>query len=56
MTSSSGQAVSGARGDSVSMGGGLGRNGRQLAEPLGVRPESVYRAARRGSRDAERWQ
>jgi len=34
----------------------LGRSGRQLAEPLGVRAESVYRAARRGSLDGERWQ
>ncbi len=34
----------------------LGRSGRQLAEPLGVRPESVYRAARRGSPDGKRWQ
>jgi hypothetical protein len=34
----------------------LGRSGRKLAEPLGVRPESVCRAARRGSRDAGRWQ
>ncbi len=34
----------------------LGRSGRRLAEQLGVRPESVYRAARRGSRDAERLQ
>jgi len=33
-----------------------GRSGRRLAEPLGVRPESVNRAARRGSREAERWQ
>ncbi len=33
----------------------LGRTGRQLAVPLGVRPESVYRAARRGNRDGERW-
>ena len=33
-----------------------GRSGRQLGGPLAVRPESVYRAARRGSRDARRWQ
>ncbi len=33
----------------------LGRSGRQLAVPLGVRPESVYRAARRGNLDGERW-
>ncbi len=33
----------------------LGRTGRQLAVPLGVRSESVYRAARRGNRDGERW-
>ncbi len=33
----------------------LGWSGRQLAVPLGVRPESVYRAARRGNRDGERW-
>jgi len=34
----------------------LGRSERQLTESLGVRLGSVYRAARRGSRDAERWQ
>jgi len=34
----------------------LGRSGRQLAGPLGVQPESIYRAARRGQRDAKRWQ
>ncbi len=33
----------------------LGRSGRQLAVPLGVRPESVYRAARRGILDGQRW-
>ena len=34
----------------------LGHSGRQLAPPLGVQPESIYRAARRGQDDAERWQ
>jgi len=34
----------------------LGHSGRQLAQPLGVRPESVYKAARRVRREAERWQ
>ncbi len=33
----------------------LGWSGRQLAEPLGMRPESVNRAARRGNLDGERW-
>lgn len=33
----------------------LGRSGRHLAEPLGVRPDSLYRAARRGNLDGERW-
>jgi len=33
----------------------LGRSGRQLAVPLGVRAESVYRAVRRGSLEGERW-
>jgi len=34
----------------------LGHSGRQLARPLGVQPESIYRAARRGQDDAARWQ
>ena len=34
----------------------LGHSGRQLARPLGVQPESIYRAARRGQHDAEQWQ
>ncbi len=34
----------------------FGHSGRQLAPPLGVQPESIYRAARRGQDDAERWQ
>ncbi len=34
----------------------LGRSGWQLVVPLGVRPESVYRAVRRGNLDGERWQ
>ncbi len=33
----------------------LGRPGRPLAPVLGVRPESVYKAARRGQAEAERW-
>jgi hypothetical protein len=33
----------------------LGRSGRQLSAALGIRPESVYRAARRGAEDQERW-
>ncbi len=48
--------MSGARGDAYLWVEWLGRSGRQLAEPLGVRAESVYRAARRGSLDGERWQ
>lgn len=34
----------------------LGRSGRQLAEELRVRPESVYKGARRGRRDLARWE
>ncbi len=34
----------------------LGRSGRQLAQTIGVRPESVYKAARRGAREHSRWQ
>lgn len=33
----------------------LGRSGRQLAQELRIRPESVYKAARRGQREQERW-
>lgn len=33
----------------------LGRSGRQLAEELLIRPESIYRAARRGAKAQERW-
>ena len=33
----------------------LGRSGRRLAGPLGVRPESVYKAAKRGREAAGRW-
>jgi hypothetical protein len=31
----------------------LGRSGRQLAQVLGIRPESVYKAARRGRQEAK---
>lgn len=34
----------------------LGHSGRQLARPLGVQPESIYRAAKRGQDAAARWQ
>jgi len=34
---------------------GLGRSGRHLAPLLGVRPESVYKAARRGRQQQQRW-
>ncbi len=34
----------------------LGRSGRQLAQTIGLRPESVYKAARRGAREHGRWQ
>jgi len=34
----------------------LGRSGRQLAQALGIRPESMYKAARRGRQEARRWQ
>jgi putative transposase len=34
----------------------LGRSGRQLASELGIRPESVLRAARRGKTEAQYWQ
>ena len=34
----------------------LGHSGRQLAHPLGVQLESIYRAARRGQAKAARWQ
>jgi len=34
----------------------LGRSGRQGARELGMRPESVYRAARRGQQEAAHWQ
>jgi len=33
----------------------LGRSGRQLAYELRLRPESVYKAARRGRNEEERW-
>jgi REP element-mobilizing transposase RayT len=33
----------------------LGRSGRQLAEALGIRPESVYKAARRGAIGGAEW-
>jgi REP element-mobilizing transposase RayT len=33
----------------------LGRPGRPLAPHLGVRPQNVYRAARRGREDAQTW-
>jgi hypothetical protein len=34
----------------------LGNSGRALARDLNVRPESIYYAARRGRKDAARWQ
>jgi putative transposase len=34
----------------------LGRSGRRVAAVLGIRPESVYKAARRGQQQALRWQ
>jgi len=34
----------------------LGRSGRQLANELGIRPESVLRAARRGKAEEQYWQ
>lgn len=34
----------------------LGRSGRQLAQAVGIRPESIYKAARRGAREPVRWQ
>ena len=33
----------------------LGGSGRALARELGLRPESVNRAARRGQQEAEHW-
>jgi len=33
----------------------LGRSGRYLARELGIRPESVYKGARRGRKDQDRW-
>ncbi|MGE0824615.1 MAG: hypothetical protein AB7P18_21180 [Candidatus Binatia bacterium] len=33
----------------------LGRRGRQLAHPLGIRPESLYRAGRREKAEAQYW-
>ena len=33
----------------------LGRSGRQLARELGIRPESVYKGARRGHKEQNRW-
>ena len=33
----------------------LGRSGRQLAEELRIRPESIYKAARRGEKEQRRW-
>jgi len=46
--------VSGTRWDSVSMGGVV-RVAREAAgSTIGVRPESVYRVARRGNVDGER--
>lgn len=33
----------------------LGRSGRQLAQELGIRPESVYKGARRGQKEQARW-
>ena len=33
----------------------LGRSGRQLAVPLGVRAESVYKAVHRGQLEGKRW-
>jgi REP element-mobilizing transposase RayT len=33
----------------------LGRSGRQLAQELGIRPESVYKGARRGQQEQARW-
>lgn len=34
----------------------LGRSGRRVTAVLGIRPESVYKAARRGQQQALRWQ
>jgi len=34
----------------------LGQSGRKLAEVLTIRPESVYKAAKRGMADKERWE
>ena len=34
----------------------LGHSGSAVAQALGIRPESVYKAAQRGEQDAERWQ
>lgn len=33
----------------------LGRSGHQLAQEVRIRPESVYKGARRGQRKRERW-
>jgi hypothetical protein len=33
----------------------LGRSGRHLARELGIRPESVYKGARRGRKEQDRW-
>ena len=33
----------------------LGHSGRQLARELGIRPESVYKGARRGQQEQTRW-
>jgi hypothetical protein len=34
----------------------LGRSGRELAGVLNIRPESVYKAAKRGKEDRKRWE
>jgi hypothetical protein len=34
----------------------LGRSGRPVATVLAIRPESVYKAARRGQQQAMKWQ
>jgi len=44
------------RGDSVFVDGVASAEWEAASGPIGLRPESVYRAARQGSRDAERWQ
>lgn len=34
----------------------LERSERELAQELGIRPESVYKGARRGEKERTRWQ